>query len=92
MRDDTPTNPTNIEDFWQDYNWQEAFTVCARKPVSPCLPGMAIDLTHPDIEHVCEIIALDNGQNDESDWVGVFKLLDGRFLSISAWCDYTGWG
>jgi hypothetical protein len=44
------------------------------------------------IDDVAEIIAISDGQNDEEDWVGAFRLSDGRYAFISAWCDYTGWG
>ena len=43
-------------------------------------------------EDVDLIIAIVDGMNDESDWVGVFLLKDGRYASIRAGCDYTGWG
>ena len=43
-------------------------------------------------EDVSEIIAMVDGENDESDWVGVFRLKDSRFVCIRAGCDYTGWG
>ena len=42
-------------------------------------------------EDVAEIIAYEEGQNDGDSWVGVFKLKDGRFGYVDAWCDYTGW-
>lgn len=41
---------------------------------------------------VKRIIGMVDGMNDEESWVGVFELHDGRFVSISAGCDYTGWG
>lgn len=43
-------------------------------------------------EDVAEIIAMDDGCNDGPDWIGVFRLNDGRFAFVSAGCDYTGWG
>ena len=44
-----------------------------------------------DREDVVEIIAIDEGQNDEAPWVGIFKLSSGRFGFLKAGCDYTGW-
>ena len=41
---------------------------------------------------VLEIIGLDCGVNDDSNWIGAFLLKDGRYAFITAWCDYTGWG
>jgi hypothetical protein len=40
---------------------------------------------------VIEILAAEDGENDGPDWVGVFRLRDGRYASVSAGCDYTGW-
>ena len=42
-------------------------------------------------EDVVEIIAIDDGENDECNWLGLFKMKDGRYLALSAGCDYTGW-
>lgn len=41
---------------------------------------------------VAEVLAISNGENDGPDWVGVFRMRDGRFLTVRAGCDYTGWG
>ena len=49
-------------------------------------------------EDVDQIIAMAYGlwiaesENDELDWVGVFRLKDSRYACLRAWCDYTGWG
>ena len=43
-------------------------------------------------EDVDMIIGMVDGENDGPDWVGVFLLKDGRYASIRAGCDYTGWG
>ena len=32
------------------------------------------------------------GENDGADWFAILKMKDGKYLSISAGCDYTGWG
>jgi hypothetical protein len=42
-------------------------------------------------EDVETIIAIDDGENDEANWLGLFKMKDGRYLALSAGCDYTGW-
>lgn len=41
---------------------------------------------------VAEVIATRDGENDGANWLGVFRLSDGRFAFVSAGCDYTGWG
>ena len=43
------------------------------------------------ITDVNEIIAISEGENDGEPWIGVFKLNNGRFAFLTAWCDYTGW-
>ena len=32
------------------------------------------------------------GDNDGDDWFAILKMKDGKYLSISAGCDYSGWG
>lgn len=43
-------------------------------------------------EDVKEIIAMEEGENDDATWIGLFLLEDGRYAFVSAGCDYTGWG
>lgn len=38
------------------------------------------------------VLAYSNGANDEDNWIGLFQMIDGLFLTIRAGCDYTGWG
>lgn len=64
-----------IHERIRDYNWCEAF---GYSPV-------------PIEEAVAEVVAAADGCHDGDNWVGVFKLKDGRFLYVSAGCDYTGW-
>lgn len=40
---------------------------------------------------VVEVIAMEDGENDGADWVGVFKMVDGMYLFVYGGCDYTGW-
>jgi hypothetical protein len=44
-----------------------------------------------DIKDIVEIVAISEGYNDGESWVGVFKLANGNYGFIDAWCDYTGW-
>lgn len=82
-----------------DYDWHEAFGA-AGKEVGTVLSGVpvVVQFAKPvsvepfDREDVAEIIAIDDGENDQENWLGVFKLHDGRFATIDAGCDYTGWG
>lgn len=59
----------------EDSDWQEAFVYADNF----C------------IEDVCCIVALEEGCNDSESWLGFFKLKDGRYAALDAWCDYTGW-
>ena len=43
-------------------------------------------------DDVVKIIAMEEGTNDEEDWLGLFELKDGSYASVAAGCDYTGWG
>lgn len=40
---------------------------------------------------VVEVLHSVEGQNDGDSWVGIFRLADGRFGYLTAWCDFTGW-
>jgi len=44
--------------------------------------------TREDVE---ELFHLVEGENDGPSWVSIGRLKDGRFFSIEAGCDYTGW-
>lgn len=63
-------------DHISDGDWEEAFKY-------------ANGFTRED---VAEVVAAQDGFNDGDSWIGVFKLVDGRFAWLTAWCDYTGWG
>lgn len=43
------------------------------------------------IDDVMGILAEVPGENDELSWWWVLELGGGRFVLLSAWCDYTGW-
>lgn len=43
------------------------------------------------ITDVAEVVAAVDGYNDGDSWTGVFRLKDGRYGYLTAWCDYTGW-
>lgn len=42
-------------------------------------------------EEVTDIIMSSEGENDGPDWLMAFKTEDGKFVGLSAGCDYTGW-
>ena len=51
----------------------------------------AFDYAPFSTDDVAEILYYEEGYNDGDSWVGVFKLKDGKFGYVDAWCDYTGW-
>lgn len=84
-----------IEQLIDDYDWAEVFgegtggNTTGTIQVIP--PGAAVDSSPVTRADVADIIAAVNGENDESDWVGLFLLRDGRYLVAEGGCDYTGW-
>ena len=79
-----------------DYDWREAFGSAGEpdaynRDVPTCVPGATVSPDPFTREDVKRIIAMSDGENDESEWIGVFELHDGRFASVVAGCDYTGW-
>lgn len=84
-----------LEQLRTSYDWEEVFGEggggnCDQQ-TDACPPGSDVDTTPPKRADVAEVIAAVNGENDESSWVGVFRLNDGRFLVAQGSCDYTGW-
>ncbi len=86
-------------DRLNNYDWEEAFKYASPRiceaghvhgPTAIILSTVATnEFTREDVDR---IIAMKEGENDGDSWVGVFALKDGRFASLRAWCDYTGWG
>lgn len=74
------------------YNWDSAFQVAQRDRVEPAIPGDSVSLASFSTDDVESIIAMREGENDGDSWIGAFGLKDGRFVFVSAWCDYSGWG
>lgn len=72
-------------------DWQCAFE-CAMRDDIRAVPGYAGSVEPFRVDDVAEVIAISDGENDEASCVGAFRLNDGRFVFVSAWCDYTGWG
>jgi len=79
------------------YGWSEAFGYAgekdtyADKPDVQGVPGTTAALDPFDRLDVAELAALSEGENDGRDWVCLGRLRDGRWFSLTAGCDYTGW-
>lgn len=51
----------------------------------------ALNFAPFNAEDIAEILHFSEGYNDGDSWVGVFRLKNGQFGYVDAWCDYTGW-
>lgn len=51
----------------------------------------AINFASWSVEDVRCIVAMDEGENEASNWLLVVQLTNGQYSFLSAGCDYTGW-
>jgi hypothetical protein len=83
------------DELLKSYDWGEVFGEGSGgncdKQTDTIPDHIDLDATPPNRTDVAEIIAAVNGENDSDEWIGVFRLIDGRFLVASGSCDYTGW-
>jgi hypothetical protein len=93
----------NLDKLREDYDWRQVFKYAGwRDPEGyhnpptngpeVAYPGCTVSIEPFGPDDVAEIIAAEEGENDCSDWICVLKLKDGRYVSLRAGCDYTGWG
>jgi hypothetical protein len=82
----------------QDYDWKQAFGYAGEPDVDP---SPALSWAHPEDQvslvrftrrDVCRVYYFIEGVRNETNWLCVGELFDGRFFALRAWCDYTGWG
>jgi hypothetical protein len=64
---------------WDDYNWNNVWSFAHR------------DTALFDPIDVLDVLWAVDGENEDSSWVAVLRLKDGRLGYISAGCAYTGW-
>lgn len=103
----TENQSGDIPDVLADEDWAEAFgAACGELDLvwSECVshghgqpqaavPGdKDVAVTPFAREDVRYVLASAEGENDSEDWVALVMLWDGRFATVSAGCDYTGWG
>ncbi len=82
-----------------DYNWNQVFAYSANEDRSgngcglpePAVPGLTTSLAPFDRADVAELYGCVDGDHEGPDWIAYGKLKDGRYFSIAAGCDYTGW-
>jgi hypothetical protein len=81
-------------------DWQEAFGFAgyrAEGVSNNSLPERAlprdagVSLAPFGPVDVAQILALSEGENDGEEWLLAGRLHDGRWFSLAAWCDNTGW-
>lgn len=70
-----------------DYDWTQAFETSDVRS----LPGSSVATTPFGREDVLTVLSSSEGCRDESPWLMVGLLKDGRFFYLEAGCDYTGW-
>lgn len=73
-----------------DYDWASAFEYATSPAAVP--PGASVARDGFDREDVADIAWIENGENDDADWIIGGTLKDGRWFFLAAGCDYTGWG
>lgn len=84
----------SIEKLLEDWDWAHVFGEeddgNTTGEVMAIPPGCGVSRSPVARADVVEIVAAVNGENDGDDWVGVFRLKDGRYLIAEGGCDYTG--
>lgn len=81
----------------QSYDWKNVFAYASGIPESgySATPGAVgedpVATTPFGIDDVAQVLHAVEGENDGPNWVIVVLLKDGRYASINAGCDYTGW-
>lgn len=88
----------SLDEIRQDWDWQETFRYAeggnaqGESPdIRRAAPLDEVDLSPFGLADVAVIFAATSGEPDEADWICWGQLRDGRFFSIRAGCDYTGW-
>lgn len=91
---------STLDERIRGYDWEHAFQCCgAAEEDASCFNdpnvnaaiGSNVDAAPFQRTDVAEVLATADGENDGPNWLGVFKLKDGRYAFLSAGCDYTGW-
>jgi len=78
-----------VMDLRESADWKCAFDEANRS--IEAVEGYRGSIATFALHDVSRVVAREDGENDERDWLGVFELADGRFVFVAAGCDYTGW-
>lgn len=89
---------TTLPEIREDHDWKDAFGFASganaqgdAADIRTAAPGDDVSLDPFGIDDVAEVFAAVEGENDGPDWLAWGKLKDGRYFSLRAGCDYTGW-
>lgn len=85
-----PVRELTRAQFLESYDWNYIFREFMN-PTAIIRAPKYLSTEAFQISDVRKVIGLVEGEGDGPDWVGVFELADGRFATITAGCDYTGW-
>lgn len=77
-----------LAEMREDHAWRSAMEV-AKVPYA--IEGYTGPVAFSGWDDVDSVVACDEGENDGSAWIALLQLKDGRYLWLSAGCDYTGW-
>ncbi len=90
MRDETGPNPATPDEMRAEWDWRHAWYQAEHGDYGPSYDTDETDCKS-SLNNVTDVIAAVSGENDGPDWLCVVKLDDGRFATMRAGCDYTGW-
>jgi hypothetical protein len=81
--------PQNTVPELDTYDWRNAFSYAANP--EPAAPTIQVNCATIYVDEVEKIKFMRLGANDERNWWLVGQVKDGRWFSLDAGCDYTGW-
>lgn len=76
----------------EGYNWPSAFDVACGDRIEAVPPGAVVDLSPFTVSDVDKVIWCEEGENEGANWRAVVLLKDGRYATVNAGCDYSGFG
>jgi len=89
------SDETKLPKEIDDYDWQQIFEGSDNDAPYTRGPTHVRTKKIVDVHYtradVVRVIATSDGEADEREWVGLFEMRDGKFVSVRAGCDYTGW-
>lgn len=92
---------TTLDQMPMNYDWMQVWNIDGDADSNSNLfgilnpegvpPGSNVDIDELKFNDIDKLISSIEGERDNQDWVCVVKMKDGRFASVRAGCDYTGW-